>query len=221
MKVHRERQTQRINACATLLGLPTKDKHTAILDLMQAIPDQEQQDLVVSIVQAMERECRHDLLAQLLVLTEQDAPVFTTKPRIPAADDFSSFTDRAEALLIQNPDGLTTRDVAEMIGQQPASTDGTLRSIAQRRKTIERRDGLWFPVNARGQFQREILEAFQRVEYPLTASMICERMPLFDSDMIVAELARMHQDGLLIVGSSPSIEAFYYISETGKALLTQ
>lgn len=54
-------------------------------------------------------------------------------------------TDRAEALVREHP-GLTSQEIGEVIQQARPAADSTLRQVQLRRKTIERRDGRWYPV---------------------------------------------------------------------------
>lgn len=58
-----------------------------------------------------------------------------------------SYTDQSEALVLAQKRGMTAREVAAATGQKSASADGTLRYIANSRKTIESRsDGKWYPI---------------------------------------------------------------------------
>ena len=58
-------------------------------------------------------------------------------------------TDLAEALVLERP-GLSSAEVGTLINQARPAADCTLRSIARRRRTIERREGRWYPVSPTG-----------------------------------------------------------------------
>lgn len=111
------------------------------------------EDAAFSVVMALPAPERAAVLARLINAFENAAAGSPTKPVVVAATkpdpatkaNTPSYVDLAEAFVLAHPEGVKTRQVADGIGQDTSSVDGTLRIVLNKRKTIERRGRLWFP----------------------------------------------------------------------------
>lgn len=94
---------------------------------------------------ALDEDDREEVLAELIALVEQGSQARDKSDATTPEVDLS-FTDKAEAFVLAHPTGVSTSQVGQAIGQKITSVDGTLRSLCKSRRTIERRDGRWFPA---------------------------------------------------------------------------
>jgi hypothetical protein len=151
-------------------------------------------------------------------------------PPSPEPSDDTSFLDKAEALVLAKKTGITTREVADTIGQKYRSADGTLRHIASVRKTIEKIDHEWFPVDPnREAVPREVKLTIRRVitqvfekngNKPLAAKDVFAAAALIKPDLkkgsVDAELVLMRQADLLVQnGTSPQGGGLYHLVNGG------
>lgn len=162
--------------------------------------------LALAAFKALSTDERSELLAELFpeVEAEGDTPTASSTPTRPEG----SFADRAEALVLRSPHGLTTKEVADGIGQAVASCDGTLRLLVKR-GTIERRDNKWWPLTLkvvttpqRKTLRDLISEVITAAGKPIGASDIFHGVLALKPDAkrpsIDAELVRMRKDNLLV-----------------------
>lgn len=101
---------------------------------------------------------RREMLAEFveMVMADEAAPKApAAAPSAPAAPPVSVASpangetmrkiDKAEQLVMANP-GISSREVGARIGQTPSTAGSTLSQLADRRGTVENRNGGWYPV---------------------------------------------------------------------------
>jgi len=179
-------------------------------------------EAAISAVMALPLEDQHEVLAELISLLE--TPLEIKEPSEGVSSE-GSFTDRAEAFVLQHPSGVRTGEVAEAIGQKAPSTDGTLRSICKTRKTVERRDGKWFPSmkapNLRRKTHRDLISnVLAKGKRPMGAGEIVAGVQEIDADRkresLEAELHRMREDGLIAAEGSNGRGSLYVLINGGE-----
>lgn len=142
-----------------------------------------------------------------------------------------SYMDRAEAHVLSHKNGVTTRQVAEVIGQEYGSAHGTLRLVAKSRKTIVRRSKKWVPVpNAKRQVREHkmtigdaVTTVFKRNDnQPLAAKDIYRSVKVMLPDAkkgsVDAQLVHLRKDGMLVQkGTAPHGGGLYCLANHGGA----
>ena len=143
----------------------------------------------------------------------------TTKPRVKKSGhgDYRSYTDQTEALIVGlgSKKGMTSMEVSQATGQKRGSADGTLRYIANDRKTIEKsNDGKWYAV-ANGKrppsgpkmgAREQIVAAYEgNANAPWATRDIAAALPDVKRGTLDKTLVGMRADGILIsCGSDPN-----------------
>jgi hypothetical protein len=107
---------------------------------------------------ALDSSERRELFAEFaeMVMADEAAPNKPTAPEaVPASIQVAvasptnggvmSKIDRAEQLVMAQP-GISSREVGTIIGQTPSTAGSTLSQLAERRGTVENRNGGWYPV---------------------------------------------------------------------------
>ncbi len=181
---------------------------------------------------------RRELVAELILLVEDEerqprpeAPQVTSVPAVPIATaPTKSFTDRAEEFVLAHPDGVKTREVADGIGQDVSSVDGSLR-LVMKRGTITRKGRLWLPITkkANGAAKHEvpgritIRDLINRVfasngNTPLGAAALYEALKRLQPDInrssVDGEMNRMRKENLLVqVGVGPNGGGLYQLAK--------
>lgn len=187
-------------------------------------------EAAIAAVMALPAEDRHEVLAELITLLDTDAEIQAqpepVKEVSALVEAVGSFTDRAEVFVLRHPGGVTTAEVGTAIGQKTTSVDGTLRSLCNTRKTIERRDGKWFPAAkppaTRRRTHRDLIsEVLIAGKRPMGASDIISEIQKIDAERkresLEAELHRMREDGLLAAEGSNGRGALYVLTNGGEA----
>lgn len=193
----------------------------------QARKAKERKAAVLSAFRSLEASERREVLADLILEAEAEAQ--PTAERAPSTNgqpgQSGSFTDRAEAFVLAHPDGVTTRQVADAIGQDVSSVDGSLRN-AMKRGRITRTGRLWVPVASaetaktpkttiRSLIERVFAEGDNK---PLGAAALFEALKRFQPDInrssVDGEMNRMRKDNLLIqVGVGPNGGGIYKLAK--------
>lgn len=120
--------------------------------------------------------------------TDGSVPASTVTANISNTEEEKSYVDKAEAFVLAHPGGVTTRQVADAIGQPTPAADSTLRQVL-RRGTIERRDRLWCPnshkpsTRARRTIRTMIFEVLDSAGKPLDSSAIWSGVQQLDPQM--------------------------------------
>lgn len=167
------------------------------------------EDAAYAAVMALSRESRRSVLVRLIDAEEGTRPTQTVRAQ------GGSFTDKAEAFVLSNPNGVRTRDVASAIGQDVSSVDGTLRQ-AMRRGNIRRDGRLWVPQGGvpvrepkkeperrprKPGHRDRITEVLVRAGQPLGVLAIFEalkeKFPDINRASVEGEIHRMKQAGLM------------------------
>lgn len=188
---------------------------------------QAQRDAAVACVMALAADDQIEVLAELASrIAPQPATTATSVPTTPAKEPepdprSPSYTDQAETYVLAHPDGVTTRQVADAVGQPTVSADGTLRSVIRSRKTIERRDGKWYPaavppVSKRKTHRAAIAEVMTAIGRPMGAGEIVAGVQQMDPERrrepIEAELHRMRTDGAIVTQGTNGRGATYVLA---------
>lgn len=109
-------------------------------------------DAAVSAIELLTIEQRKELIVVLLDRVES-VTVREASTASPARNLVrgakQTKTNLAEALVLERP-GMSTAEIVPLIKQDRAAADCTLRQVAKRRGTIERRDGRWYPTKPSG-----------------------------------------------------------------------
>lgn len=156
-----------------------------------------------------------------------------SNPKPTNSDDKVPFTEKAEEFVFANgKKGVTTRQVADHIGQNYGSAHGTLHYVAEKWETIVRRDDAWFPApNAkrRGSGDRPVTigetisAVFRRNgNTPLAAKDIFKgvkaTLPDAKKGSVDAQLVGMRKDGTLVQnGEAPHGGGLYHLADHGGA----
>ena len=188
---------------------------------LRSLAPDERREVFVDFVAMVEADAR----------AEVDAPpeptVAPTKIEPPAAE--GTFTDKAEAFVLKHPEGVKTSDVSKAIGQKVESVDGTLRSVWKSRKTIERRDGLWFPspkapANKRKTHRALIAEVMAAGNRPMGAGDVIAAVQQLDAERkresLEAELHRMREDRLIAQQGTNGRGSLYVLTNGGQPTIT-
>lgn len=186
--------------------------------VQQAREKKARREAAIAAVMGLPLDERRDVLADLIMLAEaEEQPVTAPKPQEPptsasAGQKRRTYVDRAEALILASPNGLTTTEIARAIGQAPTNADGTLRQLLKR-GTVERRDGKWYPVSVSSApvvgakpkaktLRGLITEVLTTANTPLGATDIFNGLVRLKPDAkrpsVDAELVRMRHDKLLV-----------------------
>ena len=163
--------------------------------------------------------------------TETDAPVerkSRTVGKRHATNGEGSYTDKTEALILglSPKKGMTAREVSDATGQKVGSADGTLRYIANNRKTIEKRDGKWYALASGKRPQggpkvgvrEQIVAAYEKNgNAPWATRDIAAALPDVKRGTLDKTLVGMRADGILIsCGSDPKgVGGLYKLKDGG------
>lgn len=155
-----------------------------------------------------------------------------SKPRVKNGHgDYRSYTDQTEALILgqKKGTGMTAREVSDATGQKVGSADGTLRYIANNRKTIEKRDdGKWYAIASGKRPQsgpkmgvrEQIVAAYEgNANAPWATRDIAAALPDVKRGTLDKTLVGMRADGILIsCGSDPKgVGGLYKLKDAGGA----
>lgn len=112
-------------------------------------------DAAISAVELLSVEQRKQLVAVLLERLDTGA-CRAAAPSKPASHRPAVTrgpkgwkTDQAEALVRERP-GMTSAEIGALIQQARPAADSTLRQVQERRGSVERREGRWYPVTKPG-----------------------------------------------------------------------
>jgi hypothetical protein len=199
--------------------------------LQQAQSRKQLRDAARAAFTALNSGERRDLFAEFaeMVMADTSAqPEPTTSPASEAAPIAQasptvarSKIDRAEQLVMAHP-GITSREVGERIDQTPSTAGSTLSQLADRRGTVENRNGGWYPVlkkRSKGPstVRESIIEAMSD-GVPRGASAvykaIAERDPDANKNSINAQVHRMVTDGLLVKHGDGEHGSLYVLAPT-------
>jgi hypothetical protein len=165
--------------------------------------------------------------------SSEPKPVAADKPtsKPSKSNGEGHYTKKAEEYVFANgKKGVTTREVSNAIGQSYGSADGTLRHVAEKWKTIVRRDDKWFPVpNAKRRADNEgtitigqaITTTFHRNgNTPLAAKDIFKGvkavLPAAKKGSVDAQLVAMRKNGTLVQnGTAPHGGGLYHLATGG------
>ncbi len=200
--------------------------------LQQAQSRKQLRDAARAAFAALTSGERRDLFAEFaeMVMADTSAqPEPTTSASSPMAPVASTVTvarskiDRAEQLVMAHP-GITSREVGERIDQTPSTAGSTLSQLAERRGTVENRNGGWYPVMRRrskgpSTVRESIVEAMSD-GVPRGASAvykaIAERDPDANKNSVNAQVHRMVADGLLVKHSEGEHGSLYVLAPTSQ-----
>jgi hypothetical protein len=200
--------------------------------LQQAQSRKQLRDAARAAFAALNSGERRDLFAEFaeMVMADtsaQSAPM--TSPASPASESVPiaqasstaarSKIDKAEQLVMAHP-GITSREVGERIDQTPSTAASTLSQLAERRGTVENRNGGWYPVpKKRGKGPSTVREAIVEAMsdgVPRGAGAvyraISERAPEANKNSINAQVHRMVTDGLLVKHGDGEHGALYVLA---------
>jgi len=118
--------------------------------------------------------------------------------------------------------GITSREVGERIDQTPSTAGSTLSQLAERRGTVENRNGGWYPVlkkrNKGPSTVRESIVEAMSDGVPRGASAvykaIAERDPDANKNSVNAQVHRMVTDGLLVKHGDGEHGSLYVLAAT-------
>ena len=151
-------------------------------------------------VGALEPDEHDELLAEMVErAAARSTPVIAVtigEPTVVASG--KTKTDLAEDLVRSQP-GITTKQIASMIGQSAKVAGTTLHSIKEKRGSVENRNGGWYPVTKRsspeGTVRELILKAMQGANRPLRTGEIYDAIKLIDpavnKNSVSAQVHRM------------------------------
>jgi len=197
------------------------------------------EDAAFSVVMALPAPERAAVLARLIKAFESAAAAASAKPpeakaKAEPKTNTQSFVDLAEAFVLAHPEGVKTRQVADGIGQDVSSVDGTLRLVVKR-GSIERRGRLWFPkrksngVAAKAKPKKKtirdlICEVYASEKRNLGALEMYEGLKRIKPDInrasVDGEINRMKNNKpplLVQVGNGPHGGGLYALSNDGGA----
>jgi hypothetical protein len=193
----------------------------------QARESKRRKENIIAAVAALSPEERREVLAELILQAEADEAKTSSTPekrpraRRRVAGPETTYTEKAEAYVLANPQGVKTVDVSKAIGQDASSVDGTLRNLMKRGR-ITRQGRLWVPVptktnNVAAQPPRpermtirdRITQVFKdNGNKPLGAAELFEALkrvePEINRSSVDGEMNRMRKDNLLVqAGTGP------------------
>jgi hypothetical protein len=204
------------------------------------------EDAAFAVVMRLSRESQRALLVRLIDAQEATStpkpkakPSSDNGPKPPKAtpetkgDGKATFVDSAEAFVLLHPEGVSTRQVADAIGQKISAVDGTLRQLLKR-GTVERRGRQWFPKGApvavkpkKPGIREDILAVYKADRGPLSAAAIFRGVQKIKPDAnkasVDGEIHRMkHATKPLLVqaGVGENNGGLYALTAEGEALLT-
>jgi hypothetical protein len=133
------------------------------------------------------------------------------------------FVDLAEAYVAKHPNGVTVTEVAEAIGQNEGSADGTLRHLARSRGSIEKQDGRWVPTGVKPSPPKATLRT-------TILAVLCKGKPLGTGDVheavlktmpdalrpsVGGEIGRLKTEGLIIERGRGARGPLYVLANGG------
>lgn len=218
-----------------------KRRKAEVYQAIVSLPVDAQREVVAAALNVLPVSAQRELLAELITkieAAESSAPVIaaanggaaSTSPAAVSSTAKQSFTDKAEAFVLARPAGVKTRDVADGIGQDVSSVDGSLRA-AMKRGRITRRGRLWLPLpqKANGASKHEapgrttIRDLISRVfasngNTPLGAAALYEALKRLQTDInrssVDGEMNRMRKENLLVqVGVGPNGGGLYQLAK--------
>ncbi len=209
----------------------------------------ERKEAARKAVLALAADDRRELVAEMILLIEEEerragvpaATALTTNGAsgnganghavVTPFEKPQSFTDKAEAFVLARPQGAKTREVADGIGQDVSSVDGSLR-LAMKRGRIARVGKLWVPVSslkktngasAPQQTRTTIRDLINQVfasngNTPIGAAALYEALRALKPDInrssVDGEMNRMRKDNLLVqVGVGPNAGGLYKLNK--------
>ncbi len=208
-----------------------------------------QEDAAFVVVMALSKESQRALLVRLIDAQEVASgpkpkakpasengtkpPKPAREPKAQAVDGKGTYVDRAEAFVLLHPEGVSTRQVADAIGQKISAVDGTLRQLLKK-GTVERRGRQWFPMGApvapkpkKPGIREDILAVYKAEKGPLSAGAIWRGVlkikPDSNKASVDGEIHRMkHATTPLLeqVGVGENNGGLYALTSAGEALLT-
>lgn len=179
-----------------------------------ALPADERREVMFELIPRFQKE--------LEAHTQAPGPATSASAAL-TVETSGTFADKAEAFVLEHPEGATTAAVATAIGQATASADGTLRHVMKARKTVERRDGKWVPSEPgarRPPSHRQVItKVMVDAKRPLGAGEIVSGVQATDPDRkresLESELNRMKKAGVIVEDGSNGRGALYALTDGG------
>lgn len=198
-----------------------------------ALRRDEFEEAVARLLDILETIPTREAIAQV-VATAISAPTTAPEPAttvVPASlVTRVTFTDKAEAFVRAHPEGTTTAQVSDAIGQERAGAHVSLSQVAKTRKSIAKRGmGMWYPIESA---PPEEVTATHRDWIRLVLE---ERSPLGSGDIfhavqrvvpdakkpsVVGEIHRMLGDGLIVVAGAGARGQLYRLADPKEAAPT-
>lgn len=189
-----EASERRLNAARTAVSALTKD---------------EKEKLLVEIVRQLEQ-------APITVTTDA-----STAPVIPVD---GTYVDACEAVLAAHPQGLTSAEIGELIGQERPSADSTVRWLRQSRKNVGRQGDKWVllrpskkPLTNRDVIKQVLAEAEKPMRAGEIIAGVTKLKPDANANTLHAELMRLRTSlkEVIYVPGNPPIGGLYSLPEGG------
>lgn len=185
----------------------------------------EQRDLknrarnIIAQFGALPLAVRHSVFVELTEIIERDLRGTRdtgTEAHVARTRSGETYTARAETYVLENGRGVTTTEVAEVIGQRSQNAHQSLTNASRSNRRIERRGKLWFPVEKGSEddgvtrlarvtdtrtnreiVQQVLTDAARPLRLLEIADMVVAVDPTRKSPSVVAELHRIKEAGLI------------------------
>lgn len=162
------------------------------------------------------------------VLSEEDPVLSEEDKELVLAKTFRNpdypFTLRAEAAVAITPTGLTTAQIASLIGQARANVASTLRQVMRTRGTIAKCGSKWFPVEEkkpaapRKTMRDAVIDVLAEGTALGTGDIfhaVRKVLPDTQKPSLTAEVYHMRQDGLIVQKGRGARGALYGLLNGG------
>lgn len=175
-------------------------------------------------VSVLTKEEKQRLLVEIVRELEQPALPTTDASAAPVIPIDGSYVDACEAVLAAHPQGLTSAEIGELIGQERPSADSTVRWLRQSRKNVGRQGDKWVllrpskkPLTNRDVIKQVLAEAGKPMRAGEIIAGVMKVKPDANANTLHAELMRLRTSLKEVdyIPGNPPVGGLYSLPEGG------